>query len=393
MTACDTRSVVDWLIDGARSAIESQDVLGELCSRLIACGIPLYRVAVFVRTLHPEIMGRRFLWRPGEAVSVSAAPFDTLESDDFRSSPVARVYETRMAIRRRLADSDCPIDFSLLTGLRAEGVTDYLATPLDFTWGEIHVATWTTRQPGGFSDAQMQGLQAIIAPLARVAEIRALRRTAVNLLNTYVGHDAGERIMAGQIRRGHTEAIHAAIWLSDMRGFTTRADRLAPRMLIELLNRYFDGQVPAIRRYGGEVLKFMGDGLLAIFPVAEGSGNISQVCQSALAAAREAKAAVAEMADRNDGSADSVRFGLALHLGEVLYGNIGGESRLDYTCIGPAVNLAARLEKLTAKLGRTILASTLFAQHCPDAFLPVGEFALAGFAAPQMAFGLTDEPA
>jgi adenylate cyclase len=387
MAAPDTRSVVDWLIDGARSAAEPTEVLAEVSTRLVRCGIPLWRVAVFVRTLHPGMFGRRFLWRPGSAVESSELSFAGLDSGNFLTSPVKRVYDTGIAIRRRLADPDCPDDFPVLAELRAEGITDYLASPLVFTDGELQVVTLTTRQPGGFTDGEIAGIEAIIAPLARVTEIRAFRRTAGNLLDTYVGHHAGRRILAGQIRRGDTEAIHAAIWLSDMRGFTTLADRVMSVTLIALLNRYFDCQVPAILQHGGEVMKFMGDGLLAIFPIDDaGPGG---VCAGALAAALEARAAVAAM--DGVGNADRVRFGLALHLGEVLYGNIGGGNRLDFTCIGPAVNLAARLEKLAGRLGRTILASADFAAHCGPGLTPVGEFTLAGFADTQPVFGRADE--
>jgi adenylate cyclase len=181
--------------------------------------------------------------------AVNEYPFDIIDTGVFRDSPVARVFATGDAIRRRLADTDCSIDFPMLHDLRIEGVTDYLASPLVFTDGEIQLATWTTRQPGGFTDSQMAGLGSIIAPLARVAEIHALRRTAGSLLNTCVGPHAGERILAGQIRRGYTEAIHAAIWLSDMRGFTALADRLPSQTLINLLNRYFDCQVPTQPRW------------------------------------------------------------------------------------------------------------------------------------------------
>jgi adenylate cyclase len=152
-------------------------------------------------------------------------------------------------------------------------VTDYLASPLVFTDGAPQVVTLTTRQSGGFPEAQIAGLETVIAPLARVTEIRALRRTASNLLDVYVGHQAGERVLDGRIRRGDVEEIHAAIWLSDMRGFTALADNMPPRELIDLLNRYFDCQVPAIVERGGEVLKFIGDGLLAIFPIVTGEGD------------------------------------------------------------------------------------------------------------------------
>jgi adenylate cyclase len=381
----EIRAVADWLIDGARSAPQPDQVLAQTCERLVACGIPLWRVAVFVRTLHPNVMGRRLVWRPGVDVEIREAPYELLESGDFLDSTIARVYLTEEPIRRRLALPDCPLDFPILSELRAEGVTDYLASPLIFTDGAIHVVTCTTRAPGGFSDAQIAGIVAIITPLARVAEVRALRRTASILLDTYVGHDAGERILAGHIRRGDIEEIHAAIWLSDMRGFTALADSLPPRVMIDLLNRYFDCQVPVILEHGAEVLKFMGDGLLAIFAIA---GDEIEVCQHALAAARRAQANIAALASS---AMPGLRFGLALHIGDVLYGNIGSGNRLDFTCIGPAVNCAARIEKLTSQLRRAILASSEFARHCPDEFTALGKFSLAGFSAPQVVFGLEDE--
>ncbi len=203
------------------------------------------------------------------------------------------------------------------------------------------------------------------------------------------GTNAGERILAGRIRRGDTEAIHAAIWLSDMRGFTTLADRLPPQTLVDLLNRYFDCQVPPIVEQGGEVLKFMGDGLLAIFPIGAGS-DPARVCATALKAAHAARANV-EALRAAPGEDFDVRFGLALHVGDVLYGNIGSGNRLDFTCIGPAVNLAARLESLAGKLGRSIVASQAFTQYCADGLMQIGRFAVAGFAEEQTAFGLRDE--
>jgi adenylate cyclase len=381
----DIKAITDWLIDGARSARLPQQVLSQLCDRLVACGIPLWRVAVFVNTLHPQIIGRRFIWRPGADVEISEGRFGLFDTPEFRDNPVAHVYATKTAIRRRLADPDCVMDFPILQELRAEAVTDYLALPLFFTDDSIHLVTCTTRQPGGFTDAQIAGIEAMMTPLARVAEIRTWRRNASTLLDTYVGHDAGERILAGQIRRGDIEEIHAAIWLSDMRGFTALADRQPPRLLIDLLNRYFDCQVPVILEHGAEVLKFMGDGLLAIFTIA---GDETEVCERALAAARRAQTNVAEL---SRSALPGLRFGLALHIGDVLYGNIGSGNRLDFTCIGPAVNFAARLEKLAGELGRGILASDEFAQHCAGDFTALGEFTLPGFSAAQRVFGLEDE--
>src|SRR6202012_1671516 len=172
--------------------------------------------------------------------------------------------------------------------------TDYVAFPLVFTDSSIHVATWSTRQPGGFSAKQLADLESVIAPLARVAEIRALRRTSENLIDTYVGHQTGERILSGKIRRGYVEAIRAAIWLSDMRGFTSVSEQLPPQALIDRLNLYFGCQVPAVLRNGGEGVKFMGDGLLPIFPIVS-ENDVDEVCRRTLSCAQEFKQSVAEL--------------------------------------------------------------------------------------------------
>ncbi|MDE2286029.1 MAG: adenylate/guanylate cyclase domain-containing protein [Hyphomicrobiales bacterium] len=384
----DIRTVVDWLAGGAVSGPNSEDVLAQLCERMVECGVPLWRVAVFVTTLHPDVMGRRFLWQVDSGVTTSNALFAILETDDYRQSPFTTVYATRAPLRRRLADSNCPLDFAVLKDLKAEGATDYAAFPLTFTDGTIHVSTWSTRQPGGFTPKQFADLEAVILPLARVAEIRALRRTAGNLIDTYVGHQTGERIMAGKIRRGYVEAIRAAIWLSDMRGFTALSERAPPQTVIDVLNRYFGCQVPPILEHGGEVMKFMGDGLLAIFPIAN-DADADEVCRKTLACARDFRKRIAELPAPGEGET-AIRFGLALHIGEVMYGNIGGGNRLDFTCIGPAVNLAARLEKVASKLGETVVASADFARRRPDDFRRLGEHAVAGFAAPQTVFGLVN---
>jgi adenylate cyclase len=385
------RDVLDWLAGGALSGPNSEDVLAQLCQRVVDAGIPVWRSAVFVSTLHPDVMGRAFTWQAETGVTVSSALHDFVNSDTYRNSPVVAVYKTRNVIRRRLADPECPDDFPFLRDVRAQGATDYAAFPLVFTDGSMHAATFTTRAPGGFTAEQFAAIESIIAPLARVAEIRALRRTAGNLIDTYVGHQTGERILSGKIRRGYVEAIRAAVWLSDMRGFTTLSEQLPPQALIDRLNVYFGAQVPAITENGGEVLKFMGDGLLAIFPVTA-EADVSAVCAQALAGALEVRKRIAELPASADGI-DAIRFGLALHVGEVMYGNIGGGNRLDFTCIGPAVNLAARLEKVAGKAGEAIVASADFAGHFPDRFRRLGEFPVAGFAAPQIVYALAPQPA
>ena len=383
----DIRQVLDWLAGGALSGAQSQDVLAELCERMVACGIPLWRVAVFVATLHPDVMGRRFLWQPESGVTVSSALHSFAETDDYQKSPIVAVYKTHTVVRRHLADPNCPDDFAVMRELREQGATDYAAFPLLFTDGSMHAATWTTKAPGGFTPEQFSAIESIIPPLARVAEIRALRRTAGNLIDTYVGHQTGERILSGKIRRGYVEAIRAAVWLSDMRGFTALSERSPPQAVIERLNIYSGCQVPAVLEHGGEVLKFMGDGLLAIFPI-DGGQDAGAVCRRALECARAFRASIAALPRQEDG--DAIRFAVALHVGEVMYGNIGGGNRLDFTCIGPAVNLSARLEKVAAKLGEAVVASAEFAGHCPAQFRSLGEHAVAGFTAPQPVFGMAD---
>ena len=383
MSGPNVAATAAWLIDGARSAPRGPEMLAEVCERLVADGLPLWRVAVFIQTLHPLVMARRFLWRPGAPIEVFEASFAVAEEATFLTSPVLVVRQTGQAIRRRLADPECPVDFPILREFLDEGVTDYLALPLRFIDDEIHVVTLTTRRAGGFFDADVAALDSLLAPLARVTEIRALRFTAVTLLNAYVGREAGEHILAGRIRRGQTDSIRAVIWLSDMRGFTKRADTMSPEALIAVLNVFFDKLVPAIEAEGGEVLKFMGDGLLAIFRIA---GDPELVVARALRAARKARANVAELPP-----AEALRFGLALHVGEALYGNIGAGARLDFTCIGPAVNMAARLEKVAAKLGRTVVASDAFARHAPADFAALGDFELPGFREPVAVYGLRDE--
>jgi adenylate cyclase len=381
--------ITDWLIDGARSAPTPAGMMGECCNRLVAAGLPLWRVGVFIRTLHPEIFGRNFIWRSGEEVTIGSVDFDIQEAPEFKRSPLAVVFYEGVEVRCRLDDPGNN-SFPFFDDMRAEGVTEYIALPLLFVDGMVHASSWTTKQPGGFTDAQLADLKQLMPPLTRLIEVIGLRRVASTLLDTYVGKRAGERILAGQIRRGHTETMEAAIWLSDLRGFTALSDRLPAEQVVEILNLYFDCQVAAILKHGGEVLKFMGDGLLAVFPIA-GDGDAQAVCSHVLEAANEARAAVDAMEFLTGDTRERFRFGVALHVGRLLYGNIGGGNRLDFTCIGPAVNLAARLEKLAGQLHRTIVASSAFADTCSDGWHELGEFPIAGFAEAQHVYGRDDE--
>jgi adenylate cyclase len=390
MNTAELQNLTDWLIDGARTAMNPSLMMSETCERLVAAGLPLWRVGVFVRTLHPDIYGRNFVWKPGAEVEIGSVDFQILESPDFIASPLIIVFQQGLEIRARMDD---PLSnrFPIVEDLRAEGVTDYIALPLPFIDGTVNASSWTTKQPGGFTEEQLAALRKVVKPLARVIEIISLSRTAASLLDTYVGNRAGERILGGQIRRGHTETMNAAIWLSDLRGFTSLSDRVPAETVVDILNQYFDCQVDAIRAHGGEVLKYMGDGLLAVFPIDEYVGDSQQVCSRVLEAAHESRASVADMQYQIGDVTERFRFGVALHVGRILYGNIGGGNRLDFTCIGPAVNLAARLEKIASRLHRTIVASEGFAGICSGGWSDLGEFPIAGFSKDQRVYGLIDE--
>jgi adenylate cyclase len=390
MNASELQKIIDWMVDGARSAATPTDMMTECCERLVQAGLPLWRVGIFVRTLHPEIFGRSFTWRPGTDVVITTADFDVLDSPEYKRSPFVILYATEEEVRYRL-DDPASMEFPFFDDMRAEGVTDYIAIPLRYIEGPIHASSWTTRQAGGFTDEQLNALRKMVPALARYIEVISLRRTATMLLDTYVGNRAGERIMGGQIRRGHTETMNAAIWLSDLRGFTALSDRLPAETVVDILNHYFDCQVTAIRAHGGEVLKYMGDGLLAVFPIDEYVGDAEQVCSHVLDAARESRASVEALHYPIGETVERFRFGVALHVGKILYGNIGGGNRLDFTCIGPAINLAARLEKIASRLHRTVVASEGFAGICRGGWSDLGEFPVAGFSKAARVYGLVDE--
>lgn len=391
MTILAHQNVVDWLVAGRHSVDSPDRFMIQFCERMLEAGLPVFRVGVFVRTLHPEVFGRSFIWTEGDrTIRMDAVDFEIEDTPEFRASPLRIVFNDAQEVRADPNGAGAG-RFPILDDLRVEGVTDYVALPLRFLDDTVHAMSVTTRQPGGFSEDHLAAVRVIIEPLARVIEIISLRRTAEMLLDTYVGNSAGARILGGQIRRGHNDTMQAAIWLSDLRGFTALSDRLPAETVVEILNAYFDCQVAAIRGHGGEVLKFMGDGLLAVFPIDDDAGDAVHVCARVLEAAREARASVTALAFPIGETMERFRFGVALHVGRILYGNIGGGNRLDFTCIGPAVNLAARLEKIAGKLGRTVVASEGFADVCRHDWRDLGEFPIAGFASAQRVYGLAEE--
>ena len=273
----------------------------------------------------------------------------------FTQSPLTEVTLTGRAIRRRLDDAGADLGYAILDTFRLEGGTDYVAMPMVFSSGEINCISWLTDRPGGFTEAEIAGLTDIAEMLTVIVETQTHRRIVRALLDTYVGHRTGQRVLSGAIKRGDGETIRAVIWYCDLRGFTSLSDALPRDALLDLLNEYFEIMVNAVSAEGGEVLKFIGDGMLAIFELRDGD-NVALRCAAALSAARAARAAVAARnPDRIAAGLAEIRYGLALHLGEVTYGNIGAPNRLDFTVIGPAVNHATRIEKVAAQSDRRIV--------------------------------------
>jgi adenylate cyclase len=365
--------VIEWLDAGAPPAREPAAVLDQMCRRLVASGLALARVAVFVRTLHPNVAGRGFFWREDRAeVEVDSADHGWFGSEEHLKSPIYAVWTQDAEIRRRIADPDCPLDYPLLRRLKHEGITDYVAEPLRFLSGEVHVATFATRRPGGFLDAELAALRRLLPPFTRLAEIYSSMRKARNILDAYLGPYAGEKVLQGSIRRGDGEDIRAVIWFCDLRDSTPLADSMTRRDFLRLLNEYFECVLGPVQERGGQVLRFIGDAALAIFPVAADPG---EACAQALAAAREA---VSRMQSLNQGRGRALRFGIGLHLGEVTYGNVGTPERIEFTVVGAAANEAARIESLCKTLGVDILVSEEVQRALTVPLRPLGTHTLRG---------------
>ena len=366
-------ALIDWLDNGAPPTRQPEDMLREMCRRLVAGGVAVYRVGVFVRTLHPNVAGRGFFWREDrDEVKVDSADYDWFGSEEHRKSPIHAVWSTNRETRRRLADPECPLDYPVLAELRAEGATDYLGMPLRFLNGEVHVATFATRRAGGFKDEELAALRRLLPPFTRVAEIYANMRKARNILDAYLGAAAGEKVLAGQIKRGDAQDINAVIWFCDLRDSTPLADSMSRQDFLRLLNEYFECVLGPVLEREGEVLRFIGDAALAIFPV---DGKPAEACAKALAAAREA---LARMAELNKARHPRLRFGIGLHLGELTYGNIGTPTRIEFTVVGAAANEAARIESLCKHLQVDLLVSDRVARALPGKWRSLGEHTLRG---------------
>jgi adenylate cyclase len=386
-------SALDWLVRETSTLPFVDDLYAGFCERLVAEGVPIDRAAMYLRTLHPQFWGARVLWRPGmEEAEIVTVEATMLEDPRFLNSPIKALYDGADGIRQRLdlPDTEQGDGYGIYAELRQEGLTDYMALPMQFTDGKRHAATWSTKQPGGFSTADLIEINDVLPILAMAVEIRLNRRITKNLLNAYVGRHAGERILSGDIRRGTGATVRAAVWNCDLRGFTRISEQWPRDDVIEWLNEYFDVMAAPVERHGGEILKFVGDGMLAIFRL-----DSPDACNQALQAAVEARRGMRELnIRRTQRGSFELGFGVALHVGDVMYGNIGTATRLDFTVIGPAVNVASRLQTLTKELRRQVLLSAPFAFMCgcsAEFLTTLGRYPLRGLDEPIEVFGLAEE--
>jgi len=365
--------LLDWLLGPRAPGRTPEEAFGDLCRALRERGIAIYRVGLFVRTLHPNVAGRAYFWHEDrDQVEVDSADHSWFATEDHLKSPIHAVWTMNAETRRRLADPACPMDYPVLADLRAEGATDYVAVPLRFLSGEIHVASFASRRPGGFRDAELAALRTVLPYFTRVVEIYGLMRKARNILDAYLGPNAGAKVLAGQIKRGDGEDIHAVIWFCDLRDSTALADSMSRRDFLSILNEYFECTLEPVLQRKGEVLRFIGDAALAIFPI---DGRPREACAAAVEAAREA---LARMEKANKKRPLPLRFGIGLHLGELTYGNIGTPGRIEFTVIGAAANEAARIESLCKQLQVELLVSEHVARVLPIRWRSMGSHTLRG---------------
>jgi adenylate cyclase len=393
-----------WLTQAGLAGVPETDIMSGFCERCVAAGLPLGRCLLFIDTLHPVHEGRLLRWGfgPDEPALyeygrtnpdlLGSDLVDANAVDNWYHSPFYKMLQTGDSLLRlRLHEAD-EAEFAPLPALIAAGMTDYLVMITRFAEqgiiGEMDgvYSSWATPAPGGFSDWQIAAMQRLVPDLALAIKSVALTRMTTTLMETYLGRDAGQRVLHGRIVRGLAERIDAVVWFSDLRGFTRITDT-APEQVIPLLNDYADVIVSAINEHGGDVLKLIGDGTLAIFT----AEDREHACSAALAAALEAREGIAELKRRRAGAGRPITdMYLGLHVGEVFYGNVGSRERLDFTVIGPAVNEAARIAAMCRSVDQPVLVSAAFAEvgDMKRRLVSVGRYALRGVSHPQELFTL-----
>lgn len=402
LVGMDDRRIIEtlsWVHAAALHGKTEAEILKGFCERLNAAGVPVWRAMVGTDTLHPVIGGHAAVWTDGAETRVAeyAASTDDKDRDSWLRSPFHALYATRgTLLRRRLTAAEPWGEFPVVDEIREQGATDYVCMLFHLgertSIGELDCvfSSWSTREAGGFTDDQVAALQETVAGLALALHGRAVTRIAETLVDTYLGRDAGRRVLSGHIRRGVADRTHKVLWFSDLQGFTRITDSAPPELVIPLLNDYADALVTAIHGQDGQVLKFIGDGILAIF--GNGDGNVAHACTAALDAAADALVRVRQVNERRTAEGLPVtRFYLGLHEGEVFYGNVGSADRLDFTVIGPAVNEASRIASMCRQLDQDVLLSSAFAAAAPDCrdrLISVGRYLLRGVGRPQELFTL-----
>jgi len=392
--------IAAWIAEAGLAGRGETEIVAGFCDRVVAFGLPLARAAVFIDTLHPIYEGRLFRWERGNAEATLAEYGRTAEGEQverWRNSPFFRLLASGESLLRRRITADSQSEFAIFPELRAAAVTEYVAIvnrfAADRTIGEMDCfySSWMTDRPEGFGDDDIAMLQRLMPFLGLAVKSASLGRIAETLVETYLGRDAGRRVLRGRIARGVAERIEAVLWFSDLRNYTRISDTSPPEQIIPLLNDYADAVVSAIHLHAGDVLKLIGDGVLAIFPAEERD----RACAAALDAATMARQAVEALNVRRAGQdLPTTDMYLGLHIGEVFYGNIGSKERLDFTVIGPAVNEVSRIAAMCRSVDQPVLLSAAFAASLADQrhrFVSVGRYALRGVGRPQELFTLDSQ--
>lgn len=370
-------AILNWLVLETSDQRFIDNLLVELCQRLNDAGISVARGTINLLVDHPQWRGARMLWSRGlKEAEFTTYPYGMERSAEYLNSPVYAIQSGTAEIRYRLDTVPVPGEPGIYTELRAQGLTEYCAWPLKHTLNKRHVVTFCSDMPGGFTNAEIELLRTLIPAFSLVSEIRLKNRIARTLLETYVGPHAGQAILDGATRRGSGMTVGAAILICDLRDFTQISDMWPRDDVIDLLNAFFDAMSDPIEEFGGEILKFMGDGLLAIFPL-----NNPDACSNMITAIEKAQVQLKALnVTIKESGHEPLGYGIGVHVGDVMYGNIGSKSRLDFTVIGPAVNIASRLETLTKTLKRPVLMSEAFIELAGEvrAFERLGEHKLRG---------------
>jgi len=386
-------ALIDWLLQKAWLCKTQAELTEQFAAHLLKIGIPAWRLAVNLWTLHPELAGKRYTWsRDRDGVDESDTPHGALQSPAYLDSPVRLVSEHLGGVRQRLDVEEPEFRFPIFDELRANGGTDYVAMPLPFSDGQFQTLTLATDHPQGFSTAHLGQVFEASAVLARFYEVMTLRRNASDLLGTYLGERTGRQVLGGLTQRGDGQSIRAAILYCDLRDSTSLGEALSREAYLELLNTFFERVAEPVLAGGGEVLKFIGDAVLAIFPIEDAAVDgaaIASACRQAREAAQEVVARVAAIPSHADRPA--LQCAIGLHFGDVTYGNVGAPKRLDFTVIGTAANVAARLSAHCKVLKQPLLISAEVARHAPEGLRSLGSHELHNLSADLEVFGPAGE--